>query len=70
MAIHSCICSTRGLSETFRYTLPISAVDTHRPKPKGSVSPTAVRFGSGREYFVDTNKLGGSGARAQVEGVE
>jgi 6-phosphofructo-2-kinase/fructose-2,6-biphosphatase 2 len=35
-----------------RYTLPIQAVDTHRPKPKGmtSVIPTAAR-----EYYIPQN---------------
>lgn len=33
-----------------RYTLPIGAVDTHRPKPKGP--PPSVTPNTGREYFV------------------
>lgn len=35
----------------FRYALPIGAVDTHRPKPKGP-TPT-VQIKTGREYFTD-----------------
>ena len=39
-----------------RYTLPIQAVDTHRPKPKGltmnGVVPTTAR-----EYFVPPNSV-------------
>ena len=34
-----------------RYTLPIEAVDTHRPKPKAP-SPT-VQIKTARQYFVD-----------------
>lgn len=35
----------------FSYTLPITAVDTHRPKPKVAVQPTATSSTS-REYFA------------------
>ncbi len=35
----------------FRYTLPIGAVDTHRPKPKGQV-PT-VQITTARQYYAD-----------------
>ncbi|KAI0646743.1 bifunctional 6-phosphofructo-2-kinase/fructose-2,6-bisphosphate 2-phosphatase [Trametes meyenii] len=34
-----------------RYTLPIGAVDTHRPKPKAP-APTVPMSNSGREYYV------------------
>jgi len=34
-----------------RYTLPITAVDTHRPKPKTAQQPT-VQISTGREYFT------------------
>ena len=33
-----------------RYTLPIGAVDTHRPKPKGAVE-TVPTSNTGREYY-------------------
>ena len=33
-----------------RYKLPIGAVDTHRPKPKGPVAPVVPK--TGREYFT------------------
>jgi 6-phosphofructo-2-kinase/fructose-2,6-biphosphatase 2 len=39
----------------FRFTLPIGAVDTHRPKPSGSdvsIAPTSSK----REYFGDDKK--------------
>ncbi|THG99054.1 hypothetical protein EW026_g3229 [Hermanssonia centrifuga] len=37
-----------------RYTLPIGAVDTHRPKP-GAVQPQVpVSSSTGREYYADT----------------
>ncbi|GBE82576.1 Fructose-2,6-bisphosphatase [Sparassis crispa] len=36
-----------------RYTLPIGAVDTHRPKPKTTFQVQGPRSTSGREYFTD-----------------
>ncbi|THV02885.1 bifunctional 6-phosphofructo-2-kinase/fructose-2,6-bisphosphate 2-phosphatase [Dendrothele bispora CBS 962.96] len=38
-----------------RYTLPINAVDTHRPKPKTAQQPT-VNSSSKRRYFVEEPK--------------
>lgn len=34
------------------YTLPIGAVDTHRPKPKAAVQPSVVPALQ-REYYAD-----------------
>ncbi|KAI0253917.1 bifunctional 6-phosphofructo-2-kinase/fructose-2,6-bisphosphate 2-phosphatase [Lactifluus subvellereus] len=36
-----------------RYTLPIGAVDTHRPKPKTTRAISPHRVGTGREYFTE-----------------
>ncbi|KAI0290462.1 bifunctional phosphatase [Russula brevipes] len=36
-----------------RYTLPIGAVDTHRPKPKATRQASPPRAGTGREYFTE-----------------
>ena len=39
-----------------RYTLPIGAVDTHRPKP-GTVTPAAPpTIGTGREYYTEIGR--------------
>ena len=38
-----------------RYTLPIGAVDTHRPKP-GTVQPKVPPTTSGREYFANEDE--------------
>ncbi|KAI0049684.1 bifunctional 6-phosphofructo-2-kinase/fructose-2,6-bisphosphate 2-phosphatase [Auriscalpium vulgare] len=35
-----------------RYTLPIGAVDTHRPKPKVTNQPEAAKPYTGREYYA------------------
>ncbi|KAF8899894.1 histidine phosphatase superfamily [Gymnopilus junonius] len=35
-----------------RYALPIQAVDTHRPKPKGAATVALAR-GTGRQYYTD-----------------
>jgi len=34
-----------------RYTLPIGAVDTHRPKPKAVHQPNLSVTNAGREYY-------------------
>jgi len=36
-----------------RYTLPIGAVDTHRPKPGAAVVPTGLQSTSARAYYTD-----------------
>ncbi|KAF8484392.1 bifunctional 6-phosphofructo-2-kinase/fructose-2,6-bisphosphate 2-phosphatase [Gautieria morchelliformis] len=36
-----------------RYTLPIAAVDTHRPKPKATKQPQILVPSSAREYYDD-----------------
>ncbi|KAI0928158.1 hypothetical protein AcW2_004260 [Taiwanofungus camphoratus] len=36
-----------------RYTLPIQAVDTHRPKPRAAQQPQVPTSTSGRQYFVE-----------------
>lgn len=36
-----------------RYTLPIGAVDTHRPKPKAANQPEKTIAQTGREYYGD-----------------
>jgi len=36
-----------------RYTLPIGAVDTHRPKPKVTRHVSPTRAGTGREFYTE-----------------
>ncbi|KAF8270376.1 bifunctional 6-phosphofructo-2-kinase/fructose-2,6-bisphosphate 2-phosphatase [Lactarius quietus] len=36
-----------------RYTLPIGAVDTHRPKPKTTRPVSPPKLGTGREFYVE-----------------
>ncbi|KIY51803.1 bifunctional 6-phosphofructo-2-kinase/fructose-2,6-bisphosphate 2-phosphatase [Fistulina hepatica ATCC 64428] len=38
-----------------RYALPISAVDTHRPKPHATLQPTAIPH-TAREYFASDSR--------------
>ncbi|KAI9434023.1 bifunctional 6-phosphofructo-2-kinase/fructose-2,6-bisphosphate 2-phosphatase [Lactarius indigo] len=36
-----------------RYTLPIGAVDTHRPKPKATQPVSSPKLGTGRQYYAE-----------------
>ena len=38
-----------------RYTLPIGAVDTHRPKPGSVISEAGLANTTKREYFGDVS---------------
>lgn len=38
-----------------RYTLPIGAVDTHRPKPGSVISEAGLANTTKREYFGDAS---------------